>query len=169
MRLSRRVKKVFKVVKMEEKIAKDFLAARNYADKILIMKDSTATVDLAAQALGCEPARIAKTLSFDVREKTVMLVCAGTAKVDNKKFKETFSTKAKMLRAEEVADRTGFPVGGVCPFTEQNDGLEIYLDDSLKVFDYVYPACGTPNTAIKLTIQELEDLVEPKSWVAVTK
>ena len=80
MRLSRRVKKVFKVVKMEEKIAKDFLAARNYADKILIMKDSTATVDLAAQALGCEPARIAKTLSFDVREKTVMLVCAGTAK-----------------------------------------------------------------------------------------
>ena len=79
-RLSRRVKKVFKVVKMEEKIAKDFLAARNYADKILIMKDSTATVDLAAQALGCEPARIAKTLSFDVREKTVMLVCAGTAK-----------------------------------------------------------------------------------------
>lgn len=169
MRLSRRVKKVFKVVKMEEKIAKDFLAVRNYADKILVMKDSTATVDLAAQALGCEPARIAKTLSFDVREKTVMLVCAGTAKVDNKKFKETFSTKAKMLRAEEVADRTGFPVGGVCPFTEQNDGLEIYLDDSLKVFDYVYPACGTPNTAIKLTIQELEDLVEPKSWVAVTK
>lgn len=169
MRLSRRVKKVFKVVKMEEKIAKDFLAVRNYADKILVMKDSTATVDLAAQALGCEPARIAKTLSFDVREKTVLLVCAGTAKVDNKKFKETFSTKAKMLRAEEVADRTGFPVGGVCPFTEQNDGLEIYLDDSLKVFDYVYPACGTPNTAIKLTIQELEDLVEPKSWVAVTK
>ena len=125
---------------MEEKIAKDFLAVRNYADKILVMKDSTATVDLAAQALGCEPARIAKTLSFDVREKTVLLVCAGTAKVDNKKFKETFSTKAKMLRAEEVADRTGFPVGGVCPFTEQNDGLEIYLDDSLKVFDYVYPA-----------------------------
>ncbi len=154
---------------MEEKIAKDFLAVRNYADKILVMKDSTATVDLAAQTLGCEPARIAKTLSFDVREKTVMLVCAGTAKVDNKKFKETFSTKAKMLRAEEVADRTGIPVGGVCPFTEQNDGLEIYLDDSLKVFDYVYPACGTPNTAIKLTIQELEDLVEPKSWVAVTK
>lgn len=96
---------------MEEKIAKDFLAVRNYADKILVMKDSTATVDLAAQALGSEPARIAKTLSFDVREKTVMLVCAGTAKVDNKKFKETFSTKAKMLRAEEVADRTGFPVG----------------------------------------------------------
>mgnify|MGYP002599611916 FL=1 len=154
---------------MEEKIAREFLAERNYADKILVMKDSTATVDLAAQALGCEPARIAKTLSFDVREKTVLIVCAGTAKVDNKKFKETFSTKAKMLRADEVADRTGFPIGGVCPFTEQNDGLEIYLDDSLKAFDYVYPACGTPNTAIKLTIQELEDLVEPKSWVAVTK
>lgn len=154
---------------MEEKIAKEYLAARKYADKILVMKDSTATVDLAAQALGCEPARIAKTLSFDVREKTVLLVCAGTAKVDNKKFKETFSTKAKMLRAEEVVDRTGFPVGGVCPFTEQDDGLEIYLDDSLKAFDYVYPACGTPNTAIKLTIQELEDLVSPKSWVAVTK
>ena len=95
---------------MEEKIAKDFLAVRNYADKILVMKDSTATVDLAAQALGCEPARIAKTLSFDVREKTVLLVCAGTAKVDNKKFKETFAAKAKMLRAGEVADRTGFPV-----------------------------------------------------------
>lgn len=154
---------------MEEKIAKEFLAVRNYADKILVMKDSTATVDLAAQALGCEPARIAKTLSFDIKDKTVLLVCAGTAKVDNKKFKRTFSAKAKMLRAEEVVDRTGFPVGGVCPFTEQNDGLEIYLDDSLKVFDYVYPACGTPNTAIKLTIQELEDLVAPKSWVAVTK
>lgn len=169
MRLSRRVKKVFRIVKKEEKIAKEFLAARNFADKILVMKDSTATVDLAAQALGCEPARIAKTLSFDVRDNTVLLVCAGTAKVDNKKFKTTFSTKAKMLRAEEVAVRTGFPVGGVCPFTEQNDGLEIYLDDSLKAFDYVYPACGTPNTAIKLTIQELEDLVSPKSWVAVTK
>lgn len=145
-----------------------FLAARNYADKILEMSASTATVDLAAQVLGCEPARIAKTLSFDVMGRTILIVCAGTSKIDNQKYKKEFSTKARMLRAEEVESRTGFPVGGVCPFTEQ-DKLDIFFDDSLKAFDYVFPACGTPNSAIRLTIAELEKIVQPKSWINVTK
>lgn len=153
---------------MTNEAAKNFLAAKDYGENILKMPDSTATVPLAAQALGCEPGRIAKTLSFDVKGRTVLIVCAGEAKVDNKKFKEQFAAKAKMLRAEEVEPRTGFPVGGVCPFAEQ-DKLDIYLDASLKLFDYVYPACGTPNSAIKLTIQELDELVCPKAWIDVTK
>ncbi len=138
------------------------------SDKILEFEVSSATVELAAQALGCEPKRIAKTLSFDVNGETVLIVVAGDAKVNNSKFKETFHTKAKMLAFDEAEERIGHAVGGVCPFAV-NDGVKVYLDESLKRFETVFPACGSSNSAIELTIKELEEYSTPVSWVDVGK
>ena len=130
---------------------------------------SSATVPLAAKALGCEEARIAKTLSFMAGENPIVIVMAGDARVDNKKYKATFSTKAKMLSFDEAANLIGHAVGGVCPFAV-NDGVKVFLDDSLKRFDTVFPACGSANSAIELTISELEKYAsQPVQWVDVTK
>ena len=118
-------------------------------DKIQEFPVSSATVELAAQALGVEPGRIAKTLSFKLDERTILVVAAGDAKVDNGKYKAAFGGKAKMLTAEEAVERVGHAVGGVCPFAV-NDGVEVYLDASLRRFDTVYPAAGTGNSAIAL-------------------
>ena len=130
--------------------------------------ESSATVELAAQALGCQPQRIAKTLSFQAGEQTVLIVAAGDCRIDNSLFKAVFHTKAKMLSAAQVEERTGHPVGGVCPFAVK-EGVQIFLDESLKRFDTVYPACGSPNSAIELTIQELEQCCPGSSWVRVCK
>ena len=122
--------------------AEKYLEERGFADRIILFDVSSATVALAAQALGCEECRIAKTLSFDQDGKTVLVVAAGDARIDNHKYKETFHVKARMLPASEAEERTGHAVGGVCPFGVK-DGVSIFLDVSLKRFDTVYPAAGT--------------------------
>ena len=129
---------------------------------------SSATVELAAEALGCEGCRIAKSLSFKVDDKPILVVAAGDAKVDNHKYKEQFSAKAKMLSLDECEQLIGHAVGGVCPFAI-NDGVEVYLDESLKRFETVFPACGSSNSAIELTIAELEKYSKYKAWVDVCK
>ena len=129
---------------------------------------SSATVELAAGALGCEGCRIAKSLSFKVDENPILVVAAGDAKVDNHKYKEQFSAKAKMLSLDECEQLIGHAVGGVCPFAI-NDGVEVYLDESLKRFETVFPACGSSNSAIELTIAELEKYSKYKAWVDVCK
>ena len=136
-------------------------------DKILEFPVSSATVELAAQALNCEPCRIAKTLSFSVNDTPILIVTAGDAKIDNKKYKAFFGTKAKMLSHDEVTEKIGHAVGGVCPFAV-NDGVKIYLDVSLKRFETVFPACGSSNSAIELTIPELEKFSGYKEWIDVT-
>lgn len=137
-------------------------------DRVLEFNVSSATVDLAAQALGCEGCRIAKTISFMVEDSAVLIVCAGDAKIDNAKYKVKFGVKAKMLTPDEAVSLVGHAVGGVCPFAV-NDGVEIYLDISLKRFETVFPACGSSNSAIELTISELEKYSSYKEWVDVCK
>ena len=129
---------------------------------------SSATVELAAAALGCEPCRIAKTLSFQVGEAPVLVVAAGDAKIDNARYKARFGVKAKMLAPEEAAERIGHAVGGVCPFGIR-EGVRVYLDCSLKRFETVFPACGSSNSAIELTIPELEQTFGFEAWVDVCK
>lgn len=138
------------------------------ADQIQELPVSSATVELAAQALGVEGARIAKTLSFLVEDKAVLLVAAGDARVDNPKFKAFFHTKARMLTPEQVVELVGHAVGGVCPFAV-NPGVKVYLDESLKRFQTVFPACGSSNSAIELTIPELERLSRCDAWVDLCK
>lgn len=129
---------------------------------------SSATVELAAEALHCEPCRIAKTLSFTVNGSPILIVTAGDTKIDNAKYKARFGAKAKMLAPEEVETLIGHAVGGVCPFAV-NDGTAIYLDASLKRFTTVFPACGSSNSAIELTISELEKYTPYSDWVDVCK
>ncbi len=137
-------------------------------DRIQEFEVSSATVALAAQALHCEESRIAKTLSFHLDEKVILIVAAGDAKVDNAKYKAFFGKKAKMLSFEEAEPLIGHAVGGVCPFAV-NEGVDIYLDESLKRFESVFPACGSSNSAIELTLEELEKYSNYKSWIDVTK
>lgn len=137
-------------------------------DRIILFDVSSATVALAARALGCEECHIAKTLSFDVEGKTVLIVAAGDMKIDNRKFKELFHTKAKMLSPDEAEERTGHAVGGVCPFGVK-DGVEIYLDESLRRFETVYPAAGTAASAVRLSPDELASFLPSASWIDVTK
>ncbi len=150
-------------------------AVRSYLDqfslggRILTLDESSATVELASKALGVIPARIAKTLSFQAEGGCALIVTAGDCKIDNKKFKETFHCKAKMLSPEEVLAMTGHPVGGVCPFAIQNEAVKVYLDESLKRFETVFPACGSQNTAIELTIEQLWETSQAKEWVDVCK
>lgn len=135
-------------------------------ERVMEFDVSSATVELAAQALNCEPCRIAKTLSFRIGEDPILIVTAGDVKTDNRKYKDTFGVKAKMLTHEEAAELIGHAVGGVCPFAV-NDGVKVYLDESLKRFETVYPACGSSNSAIELTIAELETYANPIGWVDV--
>jgi prolyl-tRNA editing enzyme YbaK/EbsC (Cys-tRNA(Pro) deacylase) len=137
-------------------------------DKVLEFPVSSATVELAAQALGCAPERIAKTLSFLVDEMAVLIVTAGDAKIDNAKYKAYFHTKAKMLSPDEVENLIGHQVGGVCPFGVR-DGVRVYLDVSLQRFSTVFPACGSSNSAIELTIPQLEQYSRFIQWVDVCK
>ncbi len=147
---------------------KEYFGKYNMADRVQEFEVSSATVELAAQALNCEGCRIAKTLSFKVEEQPILIVVAGDAKVDNAKYKQQFATKAKMLTAEEAVELIGHAVGGVCPFAV-NDGVSIYLDESLKRFETVFPACGSSNSAIELTIEELETYSGFLAWVNVCK
>ena len=147
---------------------KNYFKKFNIDNKIQELELSSATVELAAKALDCHPQRIAKTLSFKIDEQPILIVCAGDAKIDNSKYKAFFQKKAKMLSPEEVKNLIGHEIGGVCPFAT-NDNVEIYLDNSLKRFNTVYPACGSSNSAIELTICELEKFSDYKEWIDVCK
>ena len=146
-----------------------YLAQFGLDSKVLEFPVSSATVELAAEAAGVIPARIAKSLSFKVDGEAILIVTAGDAKVDNAKFKAAFHTKAKMLSHEEAETLIGHAVGGVCPFAV-NEGVDVYLDESLKRFETVFPACGSSNSAIELTIPELEANCDHfQGWVDVCK
>ena len=145
-----------------------YFASFGMAERFQEFEVSSATVALAAEALHCEPARIAKTLSFVSGEGAILIVAAGDAKVDNPKFKAQFGMKAKMLTPEDAVRLIGHAVGGVCPFAV-NEGVPVYLDESLRRFDYVYPAAGTSASAVYLTLPELERASEYIGWVNVTK
>ncbi len=137
-------------------------------ERVLEFDVSSATVELAAEALHCAPQRIAKTLSFLVDNGAVLVVAAGDARIDNPKYKAQFGTKARMLSPEQVEELIGHAVGGVCPFAVK-DGVRVYLDESLKRFETVFPACGSSNSAIELTIEELEQYSGYLGWVDVCK
>ena len=147
---------------------RNFLKQYNMDTQIQEFAVSSATVDLAASALGCEPERIAKSLSFLVNGQAVLVVTSGDAKIDNKKFKEYFNQKAKMLSPDEVINLVGHAIGGVCPFAIKS-GVSVYLDISLKRFETVYPACGSSNSAIELSIKQLEEYSGYLQWIDVCK
>ncbi len=147
---------------------KEYFKQFGIEDRIQEFDVSSATVELAAEALSCEPQRIAKTLSFIVKEEPILIVAAGDAKVDNHKYKAKFAKKAKMLTPDELIELIGHPIGGVCPFGI-NDNVTVYLDESLKRFKTVFPACGSANSAIELTIEELERYSGYKEWVDLCK
>lgn len=147
---------------------KHYFQELNIEDRIKEFDVSSATVSLAAAALGCEPARIAKTMSFLVNDAAILIVMAGDTRVDNQKFKATFGTKAKMLTPEQLDIYVGHAIGGVCPFGVK-EGVTIYLDEALKRFESVFPACGSSNSAIELTIPELEQYSKFSDWVLVSK
>lgn len=148
--------------------AREYLAGFGMADKIQEFTVSSATVELAAQALGVEGARIAKTMSFKIGDGAILIVAAGDVKIDNRKFKDNFHTKAKMLAPDEVEDLIGHAIGGVCPFGIK-ENVPVYLDESLKRFETVFPACGSSNSAIELTIPELEKLSKFTAWIDACK
>lgn len=148
--------------------AREHLKKYGLDNKVMEFDVSSATVSEAAHAIGCKDEEIAKTLSFTVKDMPVLIVAAGDARIDNRKFKDEFSEKAKMLPFENVETLIGHAVGGVCPFGI-NDGVTVYLDVSLKRFDTVYPACGSSNSAVKLTLTELETASGYQKWVDVCK
>lgn len=150
------------------KKVKTFFQENNYNFEVFEFETSTATVELAARALGVEPDLIAKTMSFKLKnEENILVVAAGEKRVDNRKFKDCFQSKARMLDQDEVLEVTGHPVGGVCPFALKNK-LKIYLDISLKKYQYVYPAAGSPSSAVKITPEQLQE-VTGGEWVDVCK
>ena len=148
--------------------AESYLKEAGFLEHVIELKESTATVALAAEALGVEPGMIAKTMSFLQGEQPVLILTEGTAKVDNRKYKDTFHVKAKMIPFEQVEEVTGHAPGGVCPFGIK-DGIEVYLDESLKRFETVYPAVGDDHSAVRLSVDELEQIAGAKGWVDVCK
>ena len=148
--------------------AREHLKLWNRENDIIEFDASSATVELAAKALHTEESRIAKTLSFKVKDRAILIVTAGNVKIDNRKYKDEFGCKAVMLSAEEVKDMVGHEIGGVCPFGIKDD-VDVYLDVSLKNYDFVYPACGSSNSGIKMRHDELETISRAKKWVDVCK
>jgi prolyl-tRNA editing enzyme YbaK/EbsC (Cys-tRNA(Pro) deacylase) len=147
---------------------KSYFEKFNMKDRILEFEVSSATVELAAAAVNCEPARIAKTLSFIVGEQVILVVTAGDSRIDNAKYKARFKVKAKMLASDETVNLIGHAIGGVCPFAVK-EVVTVYLDESLKRFNTVFPACGSGNSAIELTIEELKKYSGYAAWVDVCK
>ncbi len=148
--------------------AKSYLEKKGFADHIIIPEHSSATVAEAAEALGCEPGMIAKTLSFLQDDKPVLILAEGLARIDNRKYKDRFGCKARMIPGDRVEELVGHDVGGVCPFGV-NEGVTVFLDESLKLHDTVYPAAGTDHSAVRLTIDELEKSCDFAGWVDVCK
>lgn len=150
---------------MSVESVRNFFKERNQADPVFELEDSGATVELAAEVIGVEPKLIAKTLAFKLKDKDILVVTRGDARVDNKKFRHLFKTKAKMLDLNEVEEITGHPVGGVCPFGLKNP-LEVYVDVSVKDFDFVYPAAGSRTTALKISPVNMQQITSAE-WVDV--
>ena len=153
---------------MSIEIVRKYFRGYGMEDRILEFDVSSATVELAAKAVGCEPARIAKTLSFKVEDQPILIVAAGDAKIDNPKYKAKFHKKAQMLKPEEVTEFIGHAVGGVCPFGVP-DSVDVYLDESLRRFKTVFPAAGSANSAIELSMEELEKYSHAREWIDVCK
>lgn len=155
---------------MSVEIVRNYFKEHNIDKEILEFPVSSATVELAAQAVGVEPARIAKTLSFYTKEKdaAILIVTAGDMKIDNSKFKHFFGMKAKMLASEDVEPLTGHAIGGVCPFGNPESTV-VYLDVSMKRFETIFPAAGSGNSAVELTCEELEQYAHAKEWIDVCK
>ena len=147
---------------------RSFFREKGIEERVIEFDVSSATVELAARALGCEEAHIAKSMSFETPTGVIIVVCAGDTKVDNAKFRAAFDAKAKMLSPDLLPERVGHAMGGVCPFAI-NPEVKVYLDSSLKRFDVVYPACGSSNSAIGLSLAELEEYSASLGWVEVTK
>ncbi len=146
----------------------DYLEEKGYLDKVIEFDHtSTATVALAAEALGCQERDIAKSMAF-VTPDPIIVVVAGDVKIDNSKYKHTFGVKAKMVAHDDLEELIGHLPGGVCPFNPK-ENVKVYLDESLKKLEVCYPACGKPNNAIRLTLEELEELTDYVGWVDVTK
>lgn len=148
--------------------AKEYLKRYNLEDRIMEFDLSSATVEEASLRLNCSMGEIAKTLSFIVNDKPILIVTKGDSKIDNSKFKKEFHVKAKMIDYANVEKLIGHQVGGVCPFGI-NDGVDVYLDTSLKKYEIIYPACGSPNSAVKLSVSELEKISNNKKWICVCK
>ena len=153
---------------MSRAAAEECLRKTGYIDRLIVLAENTATVQLAADALGVEPGRIAKTLSFIHEDKALMVVAEGTARIDNGKFKQAFGFKAKMIPTDQVEALTGHAPGGVCPFGRLAD-VPVWLDVSLRRFDPVYPAAGDDHTAVRLSLAELEEITRPAGWVDVCR
>lgn len=153
---------------MSQKKAENYLEQKGFLDHVIRLEASTATVAEAADALGVEPGMIAKTMSFLLDDQPILILTEGTARVENRKYKDTFHIKAKMIPFEEVEQWIGHAPGGVCPFGI-NDGVKVYLDESLRRFKTVYPAAGDDHSAVKLTIPELEEVAGAVGWVDVCK
>lgn len=153
---------------MSQERAEKYLESKGFLDHVIRLEASTATVTEAADALGVEPGMIAKTMSFLLDDQPILILTEGTARVENRKYKDTFHIKAKMIPFEEVEQWIGHAPGGVCPFGI-NDGVKVYLDESLRRFETVYPAAGDAHSAVKLTIPELEEVAEAVGWVDVCK
>nr|WP_246517011.1 YbaK/EbsC family protein [Clostridium aciditolerans] len=152
-------------IKVSVENVRNFFKERNLEDPVFELEDSGATVELAAQVIGVEAKLIAKTLAFKLKEKDILVVTRGDARIDNKKFRTFFKTKAKMLDLNEVEEITGHPVGGVCPFGLKNS-LEVYVDVSIKNFDFVYPAAGSRTTALKISPENIQELTNAE-WIDV--
>ncbi len=153
---------------MSREKVEQYLEKENYADRIIVLEDSSATVEEAAHALGCEPEHIAKTMSFLLDEKPLLVVMAGDAKVDNRKFKDRFHKRPRMIASDVVEKLIGHAPGGVCPFAVK-ENVAVFLDESLKRFKTVYPAAGDAHSAVRLSLEELEKLAHPKEWIDVAK
>ena len=147
---------------------RDYFKQWDMENRIIEFDVSSATVELASLALACDPKRKAKTLAFKVNEKPILIVASGDCRVDNKKYKAKFSTRPKMLSPQELIDLVGYAAGGVCPFAVK-EGVTVYLDESLRRFDKVFPACGSSNSVIELTIEELERFSNYSAWIDVCK
>lgn len=148
--------------------ARAYLAQWGMDGRVIEFETSSATVELAAQAAGTEPARIAKTLSFVIDGVPSLVVCAGDTRIDNRRFKDTFHTKPRMISRDQVEELVGHGVGGVCPFGV-NEEVRVYLDESLRRFETVFPAAGSSNSAIELTCDELERVARPVAWIDICK
>lgn len=150
-----------------EKVKK-YLKKYGLEGNIIELSSSLATVSDAAKSLGCSEAEIAKSMAFSLRDGYIVVVMSGDVKIDNSKYKATFHEKAHMVSPDLLESVIGHPMGGVCPFALK-EGVKVYLDESLKRFSFVYPSCGSPNNAIKLTLEELERVSEYTEWIDVTK
>ena len=154
---------------MSVEIVKNYLKNFGLEEKVKEFKESSATVELAAKAAGVIPARIAKTLSFKSKESAILVVTSGDTKIDNKKYKDKFGIKAKMLQADEVIAYTGHAIGGVCPFAISDSEVKVYLDESMKRFDTLLPAAGSSNSCVELTLEELYKASKAEEWIDVCK